>query len=161
MKKVALLVFVIPLTILVSCGGEVICDYVVPERPAQQTIVDPSLQADDKNLAPTNTDQSNTLSEPVNKEENTPRIVKLGRDNCLPCIQMNEILGQVRSTVGTAAVVEIIDVGQNPDAAYQYGIKVIPTEIIFDAKGNEIFRFEGVMQKEEVLDWLKKGGARF
>jgi|GEM_PF-3215137 len=88
-----------------------------------------------------------------------PMIVKLGRDNCIPCIEMNKILDEVRAIVGDKAIVKIIDIQLEPGAPDQYGIRVIPTEIFFDGDGKEIYRVEGVIQKDEVLSWLRKGGG--
>lgn len=86
-------------------------------------------------------------------------VVKLGRDNCAPCIEMNKILEEVKSVVGDKAVISIIDVSKEPDKAQLFGIKLIPTEIFYDSDFKEIYRVEGVIQKEDVLYWLKKGGA--
>lgn len=88
-----------------------------------------------------------------------PMVVKLGRDNCAPCIEMNKILEEVKSVVGDKAVISIIDVSKEPGKAQLFGIKLIPTEIFYDSDFKEIYRIEGVIQKEDVLYWLKKGGA--
>ena len=54
--------------------------------------------------------------------------------------------------------VDFIDVWQNPDAGKQYGIKMIPTQIFYDATGKELFRHEGFFAKEEILaKWAELG----
>ena len=47
--------------------------------------------------------------------------------------------------------VEFIDVWKQLDAGTGYGIKVIPTQIFFDQKGEEFARHEGFMSKEEII----------
>jgi thioredoxin 1 len=47
--------------------------------------------------------------------------------------------------------VEFVDVTKDPDAARKYGVKVIPTQVFFDATGRERFRHEGFFSKEDIL----------
>jgi thioredoxin 1 len=55
-------------------------------------------------------------------------------------------------------VVEVIDVRENRSAAAEYGIRVIPTQIFYDARGDERFRHEGFMSKEALLaKWRELG----
>ena len=57
--------------------------------------------------------------------------------------------------------VEFIDVWKNPDAAKQYGIEVIPTQIFFDANGKELFRHIGFFAKDDILaKWKELGVER-
>jgi thioredoxin 1 len=35
-------------------------------------------------------------------------------------------------------------------AAKQYGIRLIPTQIFYDAEGNEVYRHEGFMDKQAI-----------
>ena len=55
--------------------------------------------------------------------------------------------------------VEFIDVWKNPDAAKQYGIEVIPTQIFYDATGKELFRHIGFFAKEDILAKWKEFGV--
>jgi thioredoxin 1 len=55
--------------------------------------------------------------------------------------------------------VEFIDVWKNPDAARPYKIKLIPTQIFYDAKGKERFRHQGFFSKEDILAKWKELGV--
>jgi hypothetical protein len=55
--------------------------------------------------------------------------------------------------------VEFIDVWKNPDAGKTYKIKLIPTQIFFDASGKERFRHEGFFGKEDILAKWKELGV--
>jgi thioredoxin 1 len=87
-----------------------------------------------------------------------PRLVDLGADKCIPCKQMAPILEELKTAYAGQLEVEFIDVWKNPDAGSQYGIRVIPTQIFYDAQGNELFRHEGFFGKEDMLaKWQELG----
>jgi thioredoxin 1 len=49
-------------------------------------------------------------------------------------------------------------VKEKEDVAKQYKILMIPTQIFFDAQGNELFRHEGFIPKEDILKkWAELG----
>ncbi len=80
-----------------------------------------------------------------------PRLVDLGSDNCIPCKMMAPILDQLKKEFTGIFNVEFIDVWKKSDEAKKYGIKIIPTQIFFDAAGKELFRHEGFFSKEDIL----------
>lgn len=88
-----------------------------------------------------------------------PRMVDLGADKCIPCKQMAPILEDMKTTYAGQLEVEFIDVWKNPDTGGQYGIRVIPTQIFFDADGNELFRHEGFYGKDDMLAKWKELGV--
>ena len=57
--------------------------------------------------------------------------------------------------------VDFIDVWQNPDAGKKYAIKMIPTQIFFNAAGQELFRHEGFFAKDDILAKWKALGVNF
>ncbi|MEI8194492.1 MAG: thioredoxin family protein [Phycisphaerae bacterium] len=89
-----------------------------------------------------------------------PRLVDLGAHSCIPCKKMAPILEELRKEYDGRLRVEFIDVWQNPDAGEKYGIKLIPTQIFYDASGKELARHEGFMAKEDILaQWSALGVA--
>jgi thioredoxin 1 len=87
-----------------------------------------------------------------------PRLVDLGANTCIPCKMMAPILEELKEEYRGALVVEVIDIRENQQAAKDYGIRVIPTQIFLDASGKEFFRHEGFMSKEAILaEWTKAG----
>ena len=90
-----------------------------------------------------------------------PRLLELGADKCVPCKMMVPILEDLRTTYAGQLQVNFIDVWKNPDAGRPYGIRVIPTQIFFDAQGKELFRHEGFFAKEDILTKWKGLGVEF
>lgn len=90
-----------------------------------------------------------------------PRLIDLGADKCIPCKTMAPILEQLKTDLAGRCEVNFIDVWKNPDEGPKYGIKVIPTQIFFDAAGNELFRHEGFFSREDILGTFAEHGITF
>lgn len=88
-----------------------------------------------------------------------PRLVDIGADTCIPCKMMAPILDQLKSEYDGKLIVEFVDVRKNPDITARYQIKLIPTQVFFDASGTERFRHEGFMSKEDILAKWKELGV--
>ncbi len=88
-----------------------------------------------------------------------PRLVDLGADKCIPCKMMAPVLADLKTNYVGQLDVEFIDVWKKPEAAKPYKIKLIPTQIFYDAKGKERFRHEGFFSKEDILAKWKELGV--
>jgi thioredoxin 1 len=87
-----------------------------------------------------------------------PRLLDLGATKCIPCKMMAPILEELKQEYAGRMDVEFIDVWQNRDAAGQYGIESIPTQIFFDASGKELYRHQGFIAKDDILKkWRELG----
>lgn len=91
-------------------------------------------------------------------KEGLPRLVDLGRGFCIPCKMMAPILEELKEEYDGRLDVECIDVGKNREAVRKYGIRLIPTQIFLDGSGKEVFRHEGFMSKDDILEaWERHG----
>jgi thioredoxin 1 len=88
-----------------------------------------------------------------------PKLLDLGADKCIPCKKMAPILAELKKEYAGRLEVEFIDVWQNPDAGNQYKIRLIPTQIFYDADGKELFRHEGFYGREDILGKWKELGV--
>jgi thioredoxin 1 len=88
-----------------------------------------------------------------------PRLVDLGADKCIPCKMMAPILEELKTTYAGQLQVDFIDVWKNESAGEEFGVRVIPTQIFFDAQGKELFRHEGFFAKEDMLAKWKELGV--
>ena len=71
---------------------------------------------------------------------------------------MAPILEELKSQYQGKLNVVFIDVWKNPDESKKYKIKVIPTQIFYDASGKELYRHEGFFSKEDILGKWKEFG---
>ena len=88
-----------------------------------------------------------------------PRLLDLGSVSCIPCKLMAPILEELKKEYAGRMDVEFIDVNKDRAAASKHGIKLIPTQIFFDADGKERFRHEGFIGKEDILAKWKELGV--
>ncbi len=72
-----------------------------------------------------------------------PKLIDLGADKCIPCKAMAPILKDLKAEYAGRMDVEFVDVWKNPEPGKAYKIKMIPTQIFFDASGKERFRHVG------------------
>ena len=97
-------------------------------------------------------------AEQADQSKPLPRLVDLGAGQCPSCKMMTPILADLKTTFAGKMDVVFIDVWENEAAAKEYGIKVIPTQIFYDAAGKELFRHEGFFGKEDILaKWQELG----
>ena len=87
-------------------------------------------------------------------------MVDIGAKECIPCKMMIPIMEELEKEYKDRAAIVFIDVWVNRGAGQKYGIKLIPTQIFYDAKGKEMLRHEGVMQKEAIIAELTKLGVK-
>lgn len=80
-----------------------------------------------------------------------PTIAEFGAKTCASCREMEGILGNVaRKTAGKAHVLTI-DIGMDVEAAQVFQIRLMPTQVFFDAQGREIGRHMGKLSEAEVI----------
>ena len=89
-----------------------------------------------------------------------PRLVDLGADKCIPCKMMAPILEELEKEYQDKAAILFVDVWENPDAGAKYGIKLIPTQIFYNAEGKEVLRHEGFLDKATIVNELQKLGVK-
>jgi len=72
---------------------------------------------------------------------------------------MAPILEQLKNDYAGRLRVEVIDIEENLDLINKYHVRVIPTQIFYNASGRELFRHEGFYSKEDILAKWKEHGV--
>lgn len=72
---------------------------------------------------------------------------------CQPCKMQHPILEQLKAAVGDRLRIIMVDVDRHTDIAAQYGIRSVPTLMLFRG-GEELYRESGVMSKADLMALL-------
>ncbi len=92
------------------------------------------------------------------QQKQRARFVEVGAESCVPCKMMQPILDELRSEYKGELEVVMADVWKNPDLGKKYGVRSIPTQVIYDSSGEEVFRHMGYWPKEDIDAKLKELG---
>lgn len=87
-------------------------------------------------------------------------MVDIGAKKCIPCKMMAPILEELAKEYQGRAAVVFIDVWEKPEAGSQFGVRSIPTQIFYDAQGQEVTRHEGFLDKQSIVGMFAKLGVK-
>jgi thioredoxin len=87
-----------------------------------------------------------------------PTLVDFGANSCQPCRLLRPVLKEIDKEVSAKAQILVLDVYKYQKLASEYKVVFIPTLVFFDAKGKEVFRHVGVLEKEQIISKLKEIG---
>lgn len=88
-------------------------------------------------------------------ESKTPVLVDFWAAWCAPCRMLAPTVEAIAKQYSDSAAVVKLNVDDNPSIARAYGIKGIPTLILFDG-GKEVERVVGVTSKERISGVIEK-----
>jgi thioredoxin 1 len=83
-----------------------------------------------------------------------PLLVDVGADKCIPCVMMAPILEELKKEYKGSLNVVFVDAWKKPKEADKYRVRMIPTQIFYNASGKELYRHSGFMSKEDILGKL-------
>ena len=102
-------------------------------------------------------------SEPIIRQalaSGRPTMVDFGASYCIPCKKMKPILDSLKKEYSGRASVIFVDLKEERDMPEKYRIQIMPTQVFFDAKGKEVKRHLGFMDKPEILAIFKELGVK-
>jgi thioredoxin 1 len=90
--------------------------------------------------------------------DGVPGLIDLGSHTCVPCRMMEGELERLGELAGDRLTVTFIDIYDDQAAATRYGVRVIPTQLFLAPDGSELYRHEGFMSAEQMLErWAALG----
>jgi thioredoxin 1 len=92
-------------------------------------------------------------------QSETPVLVDFWAEWCGPCKQIAPALEQIADELAGQLVVAKIDIEDSPATPSRYGVRGIPTMMLF--KGGQMASMKvGAMPKQKILDWLTEAGLQ-
>jgi thiol-disulfide isomerase/thioredoxin len=83
------------------------------------------------------------------------RIVKFTALWCADCIVMRPSWDEVKN-IFPDIILEEYDFDDHAEAVASFQVKKVPYTIIYDEQGVELFNFEGMMTKQELINKIKE-----
>jgi thioredoxin 1 len=93
------------------------------------------------------------FNELINSDK--PTLVDFYADWCLPCRTMNPIIEDTKNILGDKANILKIDIDNNKNITMKYGVRSVPTLILFK-KGEIVWRQAGVTQSKVLVDKISQ-----
>lgn len=80
-------------------------------------------------------------------------VLELGASSCASCVRMKALIDTLKSQDPTLPL-HLIDVIEHKEAIARFSIQMIPTQVVLDAQGKEIFRHVGELSEEGLRDLI-------
>lgn len=93
------------------------------------------------------------FNEIINSDK--PTLVDFYANWCGPCKMMTPIIEETKTKLGDKATVLKVNVDENKEVSIKYGIRSIPTLVLFQ-KGQPIWRQSGVVQSSKLVEEVEK-----
>ena len=89
-----------------------------------------------------------------------PKLLDFGAGKCIPCKKMAPILQELAEEYKGRVIIKVIEVYDERELTQINRIRLIPTQIFFDAKNQEVSRHEVFMDKDQIKKVFEKMGVK-
>ncbi len=89
-----------------------------------------------------------------------PKLLDFGRGKCIPCKAMAPILKELSEEYKDRIIIKVIEIDRESGLTTANRIRLIPTQIFFDAENQEVLRHEGFMSKDDIRKVFQKMGIQ-
>lgn len=163
MDKKKLLKVIIPIClILVVAGIWIFKNLDIGSGPAEPI---PESKGSENIVAPNNEEDfvldTTSVDLEVLKEYSLPIIIDFGADSCIPCKEMAPVLKTLNAEMQGKAIIKFVDVWKNGDAANDFPIQVIPTQVLISADGTPYVPSDDIGIKFDMYSFKDTGEHAF
>ena len=88
-----------------------------------------------------------------------PRLLDLGSKGCTACAALEPVLAQLRTQYAGSLQVDFVDVREVDGAAEKYDIDIIPVQIFYNARGEELARNQGFISASNIVATFAQHGV--
>lgn len=83
-----------------------------------------------------------------------PILVDFWAEWCGPCKQLSPILDEIAGEMSGKVTIAKVNIDENPDTPQKYGVRGIPTLILFK-DGQAVATKVGSMPKSKLVEWIE------
>lgn len=80
-------------------------------------------------------------------------VLELGSSTCKACKEMKIVIDGLKKTDATLPI-HIVDIRENRDAVERFKIQMIPTQVVLDKSGKEVYRHIGGISAQEMMQFV-------
>jgi len=101
------------------------------------------------------------VSETAVASAGMPKVIKFSSPMCSDCQKMEEIIDELDDEYDER--VDFIEISVNNNSREvkeqikKYNVKLVPTMIFLNSKGEQIARVEGAVPKEQLIEYIEQG----
>ena len=88
-------------------------------------------------------------------KSDTPVVVDFWAEWCGPCKAMSPLVDEFSNEMGSKVKVVKVNIDENPEAPTKYGVRGIPTFMVFQ-NGEVKSTHTGGMSKSQLNEWVEK-----
>lgn len=86
-------------------------------------------------------------------------MINPGAGTCIPCKMMAPIIEKLEKDYRGKAAILFVDINEDREQAKAFGIRAIPTQILFDRDGREVYRHTGFLSEKAIVQRLERMGV--
>lgn len=126
-------------------------------QPSQQAVAaGPAAAAENCCTVPARPPRQLSALPTIPPASGLPGLVEFGSDECDACRRMQPVLKEVAQRSQGRLEVILVDTDDHPAAAQKWRLRLIPTQILVAAGGQELWRHEGFIPLTELQQVLSE-----
>jgi thioredoxin 1 len=103
--------------------------------------------------------EENSFTQTQSKIGKEAMVLEIGASSCQSCIDMKELISNLKKDNQNLPIY-IVDVYDDKNSFSYFKIQMIPTQIVFNKQGEEVFRHVGKLNREKLLSLVEMAKSK-